>query len=221
MRKDLLVNESFYHIFNRSIAKFEIFNKPEEYARFLAIAGLFKYADFQYKYSEFTELDVINQYKIISALKNNNNLYVRIVAYCIMPTHFHLILEQKENDGISKYMAKLLNSYSRYFNLKHNRKGPLWEGKFKSVLIENDKQLLHLTRYIHLNPVSAKLINNPEKWQYSSYNEYIKKDNKNICDFRGLFDLNEKKYIKFVRDRISYQKDLSEIKHLLIENYSG
>jgi len=147
MRKNLLVNGKYYHIFNRSIAKFEIFNKSDDFVRFLAIADIFKHSDFKYKYSEFAELTIRNQANIINSLKDNN-LYVKIIAYCIMPTHFHLILEQKADNGISRYIAKLLNSYSRFFNLRHNRKGPLWEGKFKSVLIENDNQLLHLTRYI-------------------------------------------------------------------------
>ena len=70
-------------------------------------------------------------------------------------------------------MRRLLNSYTRYFNEKIKRKGPLWEGRFKKVLVNSDEQLLHLTRYVHLNPVSAGIVEKPEDWPCSSYREYI------------------------------------------------
>jgi putative transposase len=79
-----------------------------------------------------------------------------------MPTHIHLVLRQLKDGGISKFMSNILNSYSRYFNIKHNRKGPLWEGRFRKVLVGSDEQLLHLTRYVHLNPVTACLVDKPK-----------------------------------------------------------
>lgn len=133
-----------------------------------------------------------------------------------MPSHFHLVLKQKINNGISNYLYRILKSYSMYFNSKYKRKGTLWDGRFKNILVNNDDQLVHLTRYIHLNPVSSKLVLKPEDWKYSSYNEYITQ-NKNICNKGEYFSMSEDVYKKFVQERKQYQIELEEIKHLLID----
>ena len=114
-------------------------------------------------------------------------------------------------------MKNLLNSYTRYFNTKTKRKGPLWQGRFKSVLIKTDEQLLHLTRYIHLNPTSEDLVERPEDWPYSSYNEYLRNSEEPLCSFSKYLDIEPKTYREFVESRKDYQKRLSEIKHLLLE----
>jgi putative transposase len=138
-----------------------------------------------------------------------------------MPTHIHLILKQNKDSGITKYVSKLFDSFTRYFNIKYHRKGPLWEGHFKNIIIDTDEQLMHLTRYIHLNPDSAGLTNKPQDWQFSSYNEYIGNVSNKICDWQNILQINIEDYKKFVNNRIAYQKELSKIKKLLIENYSG
>ncbi|MCM8795996.1 MAG: transposase [Candidatus Omnitrophica bacterium] len=150
---------------------------------------------------------------------NINDKRVEIIAYCIMPTHLHLILKQLKNNGISVFMGNILNSYSRYFNLKHKRKGPLWEGRFKNILVKNDEQLLHLTRYIHLNPVTASLVSNPEDWNASSYREYLQQVQavEKICKYDDILEIDPVSYKKFVEDRISYQRDLAKIKNLIFE----
>jgi putative transposase len=106
-----------------------------------------------------------------------------------MPTHFHAILKQLSSDGISIMMRKILDSYSRYFNIKNKRKGPLWESRFNRIVLKSDDELLHLTRYIHLNPVTAYLVEKPEDWPFSSYNEYIGniKKEEGICNFSGEY----------------------------------
>lgn len=222
-RKDPLVNDQYYHIFSRSIAQFKIFNNNEDYLRMLKILDLYRYIDFYYKYSQFEELSLEKQQAIIANLRKDNHVLVEIVAYCLMPTHIHLVLKQTANKGIAKYMSKLLNSYARYFNLKHKRVGPLWTGRFKSVIVASDEQLLHLTRYIHLNPTSAGLVDKLEDWKFSSYDEYIKPDIKKeeICSFSDILTLSPKDYKKFVESRKSYQKELSLIKSMLIDNYTG
>lgn len=112
-------------------------------------------------------------------------------------------------------MKNILDSYTRYFNIKNKRKGPLWQGRFKSVLVENDEQLLHLTRYIHLNPTSDGLVNFPEDWFYSSYNEYLKRSDDKICNYSEHIYIDPEKYKEFVESRENYQKQLNVIKHLL------
>lgn len=216
-RKNPLVTDHYYHIFSRSIAKFIVFNDQDDYVRFKELINLYRFTDFNYKYSSFTDLKIEMQKEVIDGLDKDKKL-VDIISCCTMPTHIHLLLKQTADGGISKYMAKILNSYTRYFNLKHHRKGPLWEGHFNNVLVSSDEQLLHLTRYMHLNPTSAGLVENPEDWAFSTYLEYINPDLAGgICNFKGLFDLSPDQYRKFVNDRKSYQRDLAIIKEILID----
>ena len=119
-------------------------------------------------------------------------------------------------------MSNTLNSFTRYFNISHQRKGPLWESEFKNVIVDTDEQLLHLSRYIHLNPVSAGLVTSPRDWKYSSFGQYISDPAAELnCNLKGVLDINPSDYAKFVNGRAAYQRSLSLIKSLLIENYSG
>lgn len=136
-----------------------------------------------------------------------------------MPTHIHLVLKQTQPAGISIFMGNILNGYTRYFNTKHHRKGPLWESKFQNVLVENDEQLLHLTRYIHLNPTSAGIVEKPQDWKFSSYNEYLNNVDYPICQFKDLLEFQPKKYKEFIQDRIAYQRELTIIKKQLIDEF--
>lgn len=223
MRKVPLVNDRIYHVLTRSIAKYKIFNLEEDYNRLVDAIRLYCYMDLPVKLSRYNQLSDELQDEIYKRLYREKHKYVEIIAYCVMPTHLHLLIKQLCNDGISRYIAKILDSYTRYFNIKHSRKGPLWEGKFKNIVVETNEQLLHLTRYIHLNPTSAGLVDKPEQWHSSSCKEYFirKKSVYNITEYRGLIDLTPREYRKFVRDQISHQRELSVIKSLLIDNYSG
>ena len=221
MRKDALVEGQVYHIFNKSIANYEIFNNADE---FLRMKQLLKYYQVEndLRFSGFMDLTSVEKWGFDSffrtASKDKNNI-VQTIAYCLMPTHFHLIVKQLDKNGISIFISKVLNSYTRYFNTIHKRKGPLWESEFQSVLVISDEQLLHLTRYIHLNPVTAHLINKPEKWLWSSHNEYLSKNSKieNLCQLDDILEIHPAEYRKFVNDRISYQRELVKIKALIID----
>ncbi|MDO8579983.1 MAG: transposase, partial [Candidatus Omnitrophota bacterium] len=139
---------------------------------------------------------------------------VEIIAYCLMPTHIHLVLKQLKDNGISHFMRNIQNSYTHYFNERYKRKGPLWIGRFKNVLVESDSQLLHLTRYVHLNPSTAGLTRNPLDW-HSSYGEYLNpKTNDRLCHWEELIDLSTSQYRAFVEERIDYQRELAFLKHL-------
>ncbi len=221
IRKYPLANGHYYHVFSRSIAKYTIFNDPQDFSRIKELLKLYRYIDFNYCYSKFSDLNPFLQQKIIQNVQLNSQVLVEIIAYTIMPTHIHLILKQVADQGISKFMSRVLNSYTRYFNSKHHRSGPLWESKFKDVEVSTDNQLLHLTRYFHLNASSAGLVQKPEDWLHSSYLEYLKIDSANLCQFDGLFDFTSEQYRKFVNDRKSYQKQISVIKNMMIDNYSG
>lgn len=169
------------------------------------------------KFSTFSEIknkEVFHHKHFTS----RNNL-VEIIAYCFMPTHIHLILRQLKKDGISSFMSRVLNSYTRYFNVKNKRKGPLWESRFKNVEVITDEQLLHLTRYIHLNPVTANLVEDPHDWSFSSYKEYLgkKKLEECICNYSRLLEIVPEDYKKFVSARKDFQWELAELKELFLE----
>ena len=222
IREDSLINGEYYHIFSRSISKFVIFNNSREFARMLEALTLYQFSNFDYKYSRYSDFDDKGKQLVWSKLLASNSKLVEIAVYCLMPTHFHLILKQIQNDGISKYLSKVLNSYTRYFNLKHKRIGPLWSGRFKNVLIRKNDQILHLTRYIHLNPVSSGLVDNPKDWKFSSFGEYCEvPGSSQICFFHNLIDLSADEYKKFVGDNIQHQLVLSKIKRLMIDDYTG
>lgn len=216
-RKVPLTTGQVYHICNKSIAGFKIFNSNPELSRMKETVSYYLYQNHQSKFSKRKKSGEENNKN--AAFLSEKDKLANLVAYCIMPTHIHLILKQLKENGISIFMGNILNSYTRYFNIKHNRKGHLWESEFKNVLVETDEQLLHLTRYIHLNPTTAYLANKPQDWPFSSYREFlfkVEEDNK-ICDFKDLFDINPVSYRKFVEDLISYQRELEKIKHLLLE----
>ena len=139
-----------------------------------------------------------------------------------MPNHFHFLLKQVANRGISKFISNFTNSYTRYFNTKNKREGALFKGKFKSVRIESDEQLLHVSRYTHLNPYSSyviKTLEELENYPYSSLPEYLQRSPKGSCQKEIILDQfkNLNSYKNFVFDQANYQRELENIKHLILE----
>lgn len=203
-----LVNGQFYHVFNRGVEKREIFTNKREYVRFLESTAYYQKANPPTKFSRSTE----DQRKSKSDKK-----IVEIIAYCLMPNHFHLLLQQLQDNGISTFIRKLTNSYTRYFNTKNERIGPLFQGQFKAVRVESDEQLLHLTRYIHLNPLVGYVVKDLRNFEWSSYLIYINQGNNQICQKNAIEKLiSLKGYEQFVLDQIDYAKQLDQIKHLLM-----
>ena len=212
-----LVTGEIYHIYNRGSEKRPIFDTRSDHKRFLKTLRYYQLEGPKPKLSHFSESSPNKP--------DPSKKIVEIICYCLMPNHFHLMLKQIKDSGITEFVGKLSNSYTKYYNTKHNRVGPLLQGEFKSVLVESEEQLIHLSRYIHLNPTSAGLVKKPQEWYFSSYCEYITgsndKNHDNLCQYENLIDLSPKEYKKFVQERISYQQELSKIKHVLLENYSG
>ncbi|MDB9514500.1 transposase [Kamptonema animale CS-326] len=97
---------------------------------------------------------------------------VDIIAYCLMPNHYHLLV-YLQNDDFSKLMQSFTLSYTKAINKRYQRVGSLFQGRFQAIHVDREDYLLHLTRYIHLNPVSAKIVEKAEDWEFSSYQEYI------------------------------------------------
>jgi len=215
LRKIPLAKDEIYHIYTRSIAGFKVFDDHIDYNRLIGAIKYYSLTTPPCRLSAFDDLLKLGKAPDTCNLKQ----LVKIIAYCVMPTHIHLVIQEIRDGGISNFMNLILKSYGKHYNSKHGRKGPLWEGPFKNVLVKTSEQLIHLTRYVHLNPVTAFIVNKPEEWPYSSYREYIgiKADN-NICPPENrLDDMDVESYIKFVNDQIDYQRTLAVIKNLLLE----
>jgi len=201
-----------WHVFNRSIAEYQIFNTPADYKRFITAM------DF-YRYNNKNKISLSNLlYFDKDLIFNKNERFIKINSYCIMPNHYHVIVDDNDSNLLSKYISNLENSYTRYFNIKHKRKGPLWESRYKKIPVTKNEYFIHLTRYIHLNPVTAYICSKPEEYEYSSYKEFLS-NQEDICDFKYLMpeDFESKIYKDFVEDRISYQRELNKIKNLIFD----
>ncbi|MBL7068622.1 MAG: transposase [Candidatus Omnitrophica bacterium] len=207
-----LVEGEIYHIYSKSIAEFEIFRNKAEYGRMKDLLGYYKIEHPPLKFSIFRKIK--DREKQCAKQHASINNLVDIIAYCLMPTHIHLILKQLKKDGISIFMSKALNSYTRYFNLSTKRKGPLWESRFNRGIVKSNEQILHLTRYIHLNPVTAHLVDNPRNWPHSSYREYLSevKNEERSCNFSEVLDITPQAYEEFVTSQIEYQRKLATAK---------
>lgn len=211
-RKEPLACGCFYHIFNRSIAGFEIFRYPEEYRRFRETLRYYKTAVKNHSFSTALRLDKLD------APEMHGPARIRIVAYCLMPTHFHLFLEQLTPDGIEDYVRFVEAGYTHFLNIRSKRKGPLWESRFENRLVDTDAYALHLTRYIHLNPVSAGLVKEAEPWEFSSYHEHLDRPPEApLCMFKDIMDMGPAGVKKFTEDRADYQRSLALIKDLMID----
>jgi len=192
----------FAHILNKSIAGYTIYRDNNDYERFIQALQYYQYSNPPLGLAEF-----IRHKKTPSrcSIKGRTKL-VDIICYCIMPTHFHLVLENLTSSGFSPYINTLLNSYTRYFNTRYQRKGPLWQSRTKQVPITTNEQLFHLTRYIHANPVKAGLVSHCEIWPFSSYLEYLDIDtpskNQSLCSIKKYFDFSASEYAKLTNEYI-------------------
>lgn len=198
-------NGEYYHVFNRGVAKMPIFLRKRDYIRF--IQGM------EY-YNQTPLLRSFSQLKLNAPHLKTSQL-VTIISFCLMPNHFHLLLQQDMEDGIIDFLKRHINSYVKYFNLKNERVGPLFQGNFKAVHVEDTEQLLQVDRYIHLNPVSSYLVKYPQEYLWSSYGNTQYK----ICD-RKIIDEQFKTrndYEKFVLDHADYLKHQEDISHLTLE----
>ncbi len=149
------IENGYYHLYNRGVEKRDIFLDEQDYAVFLNY--LKKYLD--------PELGSDPLWKLKSLAHE-----IDLITFCLMPNHFHLLAKQITRNGITKLMRAVCTNYVMYFNKKYNRVGTLFQGKYKGVIIDNDNYLLHLSRYIHLNPYPGS---DPKSYNYSSFSYYL------------------------------------------------
>lgn len=162
----------YYHIYNRGIEKRIIFEDEMDYKTFLkylkeALSPLPDSRDLKVSFS-FKGAT----FKGLPRPVKNFVKDVNLIAYCLMPNHFHLLVTQNSVRDINRFMQSIITRYSMFFNKKYNRIGKLFQGHYKAVLISDENYLLHLSRYIHLNP--SEYTDDLEA-AYSSYSEYLGK----------------------------------------------
>lgn len=143
---------SYYHVYNRGNRKQKIFHTNGDYQRFMDRLSLY--------------------------IKNTP---ITLLCYCLMPNHYHLLLRQDASESLTPFMLRLGTSYSKYFNIKYGQVGSLFQGRFKTRHVESDEYLLHLSRYIHRNPLVTPGVE-LEKSRWSSYGTYLRGEKTELVD---------------------------------------
>lgn len=216
-----LVSGEVYHIFNRSTAKEPIYRNHFEHQRAYELLGYYRFIKPGIRYSHFKRLNSQEKESFLAQLLFHPH-QVEVLAFCFMQNHFHLLLRQVSENGISVFIRNFQNSYAKYFNTKNNRSGAVFQAMFKGVRIETDEQLLHVMRYIHLNPLTSyilKTINELENFKWSSYIDYLNLRKNSFINkelVTSYFPTAEKIKV-FMIDQINYQRELNAIMHLLFE----
>jgi len=240
----------FYHIYNRGVDKRKIFLKKKDYERF--IYSLYEFnretrvLNFKRRVEGFGgEIEIDRGRASFKSFKSSLKIEVSerlvdIACFCLMPNHFHLLLSQKKEEGITKFLLKISTGYAMYFNKKYNRTGALFEGRFKAIHIDKESYFLQLSRYIHLNPLEIivpqwkeESIKNHKKarkflvnYKWSSFPYYLRESETNSKEdllsciinseiIRAYFK-NSKEYEKFVYSWVGLG-DKEKIEQLLLE----
>ncbi len=198
--RNLYIDHSHYHVFNRGINKRRIFLDDEDYSVFLNLLKryLSRKPALDYKKREYPWL--------------YND--IELLSYCLMPNHFHLLLYPLEETALTRLLKNVCGSYTKYFNKKYSRVGPLFQDRLKAKLISQDSYLHHISRYIHMNP------KNYLTWKYSSLPYYI---NNQIAEWihpariLEMFDTKDE-YLEFLKDYEDQKVIMDEIKKELADN---
>jgi putative transposase len=172
-RKVPFVQGNYYHVYNRGANRQLIFRSDENYLFLLQRVKRYA-ADWQ----------------------------VAVIAYCLMPNHYHFVLRQDGEHPLSGFIQAVFNSYTKAFNKLCSRSGTLFEGPFRALHVAEDEYLLHLCRYVHRNPLEAGLVTSLDDWPYSNYPEWIGRRDGTLIErgfVRGYFASPEA-YIRFVAE---------------------
>ena len=180
----------YFHIYNRGANKKKIFFEEENY--FYLIKKVKHYLK-KYEFS--------------------------VIAYCLMPNHYHFVLRQDGDTALNIPIAFLFNGYTKAVNKKYNRTGTMFEGPFKSVEVEDVNYLLELCRYIHRNPVDDGLVDQIEDWKFSNYLEWTGKRNGSLVDLklRNKYFIDESKYESYVLNYKSIKRAVRGLRKYLLE----
>lgn len=193
---------SYYHIYNRGVAKGEVFLEDEDYKVFISYLKIYL--------SPLALQEETLKVPPSRRLKNYSE-NIKLNAYCLMPNHFHLLIHQTDANAINFFMRSLGIKYAMYFNRKYKRVGTLFQAAYKAVMINDENHLLYLTKYIHRNPSTSR--RDLEGYKYSSYGNYLGLFQQ---DWLKPLDFINKSYKDFVEE-IDMEKDFYYTKGLILE----
>ncbi len=189
--------DSYYHVYARGNSRNRIFHDEQDYITFLNLLERYLSPD-----------EAHNEFGV-----SYPNFYNRVdlLAYCLMPNHFHLFVFQRQPKDLTSLMQSVMTSYSRYFNKKYKRSGPLFESRYRASLITDDVYLEHISRYIHLNPRDWRT------YAYSSLPYYLQRDEVSWVRPQRIISLFESPaaYENFVADYEENKKMLDILKQEL------
>lgn len=218
-RDEPFVNNEIYHVFNKTIESKSIFDDNKLCALFLELIKYYRSTKSRISYSRLEHLEKDLRHKILDDVLITRYYKIQILCYCLMPTHFHLLVRQISIKGISKFISDIVNSFTRFYNLKNQRKGPIFLPRFKAERIRNNEQLIHVSRYIHINPDSSEIVRTKEElinYDWSSLKEYVFIKADNLSDpayILNIFNNDREKYKNFIFNNLEYQRTLEMIKH--------
>lgn len=222
VRKFPLITGEVYHVFNRGVNKLPTFTCKREYDRAVMASDLYRFVNPGFCLSRYAGFACDKQLEVKRIAEEKGTL-VDILAYCLMPNHFHFLLRQNIDGGISRFLGNLQNSLTKFFNLRNERQGSLFMTPFKALRVKDDNEMLHVNRYIHLNPYTAYLVKSLEElklYPWSSLGEYLFGSEKSgfckIDDVLGMF-ISRADYFNFLANQSEYQRELKQIEHLLLE----
>lgn len=235
MKNPKFIEGQIYHIYNRSVEGIKIFLDDTDYFRF--VHNLFEFNDTEPALNFYYKLPNHQSYEVslrnIKTDRKPRKILLEIIAFCLMPNHFHLLIKQKRENGITDFMRKLGTGYTNYFNKKYQRRGVLFQGAFKAVLVNQESHFIHLPFYIHLNPLDLiapewrereikdikMVMDFLGKYRWSSYLDYIGKNNFPSITQRNMlleYYQGPENYKKSTREWLK-KISIEEIKDLILE----
>ena len=208
--------KSYYHVYNRGVAKQKIYRDEEDYKKFI---GYLKFY--------LTPVDLqgrslkVKEKVPPSRISKNHAGLIKLHCYCLMPNHFHLLLYQEEVDSMNYFMRSVGTKYAMYFNRKYKRTGPLFESRYKGIRVETENQLVYLSKYIHRNPIEILPTGTfLEGYKYSSYGNYLGLFRQNWVKTKKVLGLFQgKSYKKLVETEDD--SDLKVVDKLLLDHLQG
>jgi len=219
-RRDVFRNNEIYHLFNRTIDNKLLFNNYRKAETFIKSVIYYRSGYPLPSLSKFKILPQDLRYKLEKALSFRKYFRVEILTYCLLPTHFHFLIRQIKNDGIVRFVSDTLNSFTRYWNIKIKRKGPIFLPRFQSRRIISEEQLIHVSRYIHLNPYSHKVVKtlyDLSVYPWSSYKDYLNESKSNLVSTNtilGIFNNQREEYKNFAENQADYQRLIQDLKYI-------
>ena len=195
-RKTFIENH-YYHLHNRGWNRSEIFVEDADYSYFESLLE--------------RHLSLAPVADARGRLYTHLRSEIDLVAYCLMPNHFHMLVFIRSEQAATKLMTSLMTAYTMYFNRKYKRRGSLCENRFKAVSVITTEQLMHVSRYIHLNKADYKT------WVWSSYGDYLRDNARNWVASQTILELfsTRNKYVEFVDDYAEMQRLRDSIKREL------